>query len=110
MQRWCSSLPTTSVISRSCTRRLRSPSGGCSMPVNSSSNNNKCVSNEVRNGIDGQGFRVHHGYGGEENHVLRDRHRSLRLHGRRRLRVEHQAAVVTDDDGRVRIALGGEGV
>ena len=31
-------------------------------------------------------------------------------HRRRRLRVEHDAAVVADDHGRIRIALGGEGI
>src|SRR5712672_2259618 len=31
-------------------------------------------------------------------------------HRRRRLRVEHDAAVVADDHGRIGIALGGEGV
>ena len=35
-----------------------------------------------RNSIDGQRFRIHHGHGGEEGYVLRDRYRSLCLHRR----------------------------
>ena len=39
---------------------------------------------KTRNRIDGQGFCVHHRHGGEEDHLLRDRHRSLCLHRRGR--------------------------